>query len=51
MKAYERELILKEFFQTRPELRTIGEIESGNRGFAIALSDGRHLKIILTNQR
>lgn len=45
MKEYEKELILKELFQTRPKLQTIGEIESGNRGFAIALSDSRHLKI------
>lgn len=45
MKSYEKELVLKEFFQARPKLKPVGGIESGNRGFAIALSDGRHLKI------
>lgn len=45
MRTYERELILKEFLQIRPDLKPMGEIEHGSRGFAIALADGRHLKI------
>lgn len=47
MKNTERRQVLDEFFQLHPDLNPIGNIESGNRGFAIQLSDGRHLKLTL----
>lgn len=45
MKICDMRQVLKEFLYVRPDLKTIGNIENGNHGFAIALLDGRYLKI------